>query len=181
MKSFWNNHNIKDMADLTLEQVTDQLTAILEEAFEHPSKPWSYFTDPSPDAGYFAMLEKVTAIEANQSVGANSIAAQVNHITFGMKASMGFIKGDPNTPSLDQWQQSWQVPELTETTWKQMQVKLREAYHQLQDHIRSHAVSRPEAMGVAVGTIAHAAYHLGAIKQKINICGETNPTSQKPQ
>ena len=162
------------MADLTLKQVTDQLTAILEEAFEHPPKPWSYFTDPSPDAGYFGLIEKVQVIDANRSIGGSSIAAQVNHVIFSMEASITFIKGDVHSPTLDQWQQSWQVPELTEVTWKQMQVKLRETYHQLQDHIRSHATSRPETMGMAIGTIAHAAYHLGAIKQKINFCGEMN-------
>lgn len=161
------------MADLTLQQVTDQLTAILEEAFEHPPKPWSYFTDPSPDAGYFGILAKVTAIEAKRSIGSNSIAAQVKHIIFSMKASMAFIEGNPNSPGPDQWQESWQVAELTEATWKQLQDGLRNAYYALRDNIQSHAALRPEAMGAAMGTIAHVAYHLGAIKQKIAIRNET--------
>lgn len=155
------------MAGVSHKDVVDQLLAILDEAFEHPEKPWSYFTDPSPDAGYFGTLAKLSAAEAQQASGATSIAAQVSHVIFALEASSAFIAGDPNPPGLEKWQQSWQLAELDDEAWFTLQAKLRDTYQNLRTAIEAHAVSHPHALGGAIGAIAHAAYHLGAIRQKL--------------
>lgn len=159
------------MTDLSFSELVEQLTAILDEALEHPPKPWSYFADSSPDAGYFGVLAKLSASEAGQAVSGTSIAAQVSHVIFSMEVSSAFIRGDLNPPGQKRWQHSWQVPELDEVMWTQMQQELRDAYHELRCTIESHAVSQAQSVGGAIGAIAHIAYHLGAIKQKIAALG----------
>lgn len=155
------------MTDLPIREAIGQLTAVLDEAFEHPPKPWSYFTDPSPDAGYIGTLAKLSAAEAREVVGGTSIAGQVQHVIFAMEASAAFIQGNPDSPSLEQWQQSWQVQELDDTAWAQMQQDLRDAYQRLRRVIESDGTASAQSFGGAIGAIAHVAYHLGAIKQKI--------------
>lgn len=159
------------MESVSRDAVVEQLLAILDEAFSHPSRPWSYFTDPSPDSGYFGILSGLDAAGAARPVGGTSVAAQVGHVTFAMHASTAFIQGNPEAPGLELWRQSWQVPEVDEETWRQMQARLREAYHGLRGAIESHDISQIASLGVSIGAIAHIAYHLGAIKQKLAIIG----------
>ena len=154
------------MTDLSLSDVVEQLTAILDEAFEHPPRAWSYFTDPSPDAGYFGLLAKLGAAEAGRSVGGSSIAAQVRHVIFATEASIAFMEGEPEAPGLEAWQLSWQVPEVDEAAWTQMQAELRAVYERLRRVIASRATTNARSAGGAIAVIAHVAYHLGAIKQK---------------
>ena len=148
----------------------EQFLAVLGEAFPHPDKPWSYFTDPSGDAGYFGTLAKLDAAAASRRVGATSVAAQVGHVTFAMRASAAFIAGDLNPPGLERWRQSWQVPAaLDEPAWRRMRAELEAAYDRLRRTIEAQAASGPQPMGGAIGAIAHVAYHLGAIKQQIAV------------
>ncbi len=155
------------MADLSLHEVVEQLTAVLDEAFERPPNSWAYFTEPSPDAGYFGALAKLDAADAARSTGGTSIAGQVSHVVFAMGAARTFIQGDPNPPGLEAWRQSWEVGELNEAAWQRVRDRLRSAYHELRRAIESHAASEARSIGAAIGTVAHVAYHLGAIKQKI--------------
>jgi len=159
------------MADVSQGVVAEQLLQILDEAFSPPPRSWSYFTDPSPVSGYFGLLSGLDPAIAAKLVGGTSVAAQVSHVTFAMQASSGFIQGDLEPPGLERWQQSWQVPHVDEETWRRMQAQLREAYQGLRHAIESHGVSQAQSLGGAIGAIAHVAYHLGAIKQKLAIVG----------
>ena len=51
--------------------------------------------------------------------------------------------------------------------WAELQVQLRREYDSLFVAVESHAVWDEDALGVAIGAIAHAAYHLGAIRQRL--------------
>lgn len=156
-------------ADITRNAVIEQLLMILDEAFSDAPKPWVYFTDPSPDSTYFGVLSTVDVATAIRPIGRTSIAAQINHVIFAMRASSASIQGDPESPGLEQWQQSWQITDLDAGTWRQMQTQLRSAYNDLRRTIETHGVSHIQSLGTAIGAIAHVAYHLGAIKQKIAI------------
>lgn len=149
--------------------VVDQLLGVLDEAFEHPQKPFTYFTDPEPDSGYFGTLAKLDAAITARQVANTSIAAQVKHVTFAMNATAAFIRGNMEQPGLERWQQSWQVSALNEDGWKQLQAELRNAYDDLRRAIKSHNSSEALQVGGAIAAVTHVAYHLGAIKQKIAI------------
>ncbi len=86
-----------------------------------------------------------------------------------MKASSAFIEGDPTPPGAEKRKESWEVAELDEEGWRHMQKKLHESYIGLRNTIQSSALKNSNAIGVSMGTVAHIAYHLGAIKQKINL------------
>jgi hypothetical protein len=152
-----------------MDVVIGQLQSVLGEGFEGPPGPWSYFTDNDPDAGLFGTLGKLSAADASAEIGGSTVAAHVYHVTFALQASMAWIEGD-RTPRI--WKESWRARAVDDAAWSEMLEGLREAYQALRVAIASHAASSLEAMGGAIGAVAHAAYHLGAIRQKIAILNE---------
>lgn len=153
------------MAEISLDAVIGQLLGVLKEAFEGPQR-WSYFTDQGPEGAMFGTLSALNAEQASQVVGGTSIAAHVYHTTFGLEASAAWINGD-RTPR--DWPESWRLSEVDETMWKNLLEEMQVSYEELTGAIATHASSSVEAMGGAVGAIAHVAYHLGAIRQKIAV------------
>jgi hypothetical protein len=152
-----------DMADISTKVMIGELLNILDEAFEHPPKPWTYFTDNSADAGFFGTLAKLSAAEASRLSGGTTIAAHVHHVTFGLSVSSAWILGDHSQRN---WEESWSISKVDDAAWPRLQEQLRREYKNLRQAIESHALSSVEAFGGAIAAIAHLAYHLGAIRQK---------------
>ena len=141
----------------------EQLLAVLAEAFEGPSQDWSYFTDQGAEAGLFGTLVALKAATASRVWGGTTIAAHVHHAAFGLAASATWIAGDRSPRD---WKQSWSVITVTDAEWRKLQQRLRDNYDELRKSIATHAPKSVESIGGAVGAVAHAAYHLGAIRQK---------------
>jgi len=143
-----------------------QLLAVLREALEGPPEPWSYFTDNSPDAGLFGTLAPLSAAQASRPVGGTSVAAHAHHTAWAMEATSAWIRGDRSRRN---WAESWAVGTVDDAAWRRLQEDLRQRYEEMRQAIQSHALDGDEAFGGAVGAIAHIAYHLGAIRQKIAV------------
>jgi hypothetical protein len=147
-----------------MDPVTGQLMAVLQEGFEGPRDRWSYFTDHGVDAGLFGTLARITPVDASRLAGGTSIAAHVHHLTFGLHASSAWIRGE--RASRD-WHESWRVVTVDPAAWEEMLADLRRGYDDLKQAIEGHAASSVDATGGAIGAVAHLAYHLGAIRQKV--------------
>lgn len=151
------------MADISMKVAVGQLLAVLDEAFEHPQKPWTYFTDNSADAGFFGALAKLSAAQASRVSGETSIAAHAHHVVFSLAVSSAWIEGDRSSRD---WQESWRVSAVDDAAWSRLQERLRSEHKNLRRIIEAQASSGIEAFGGAVAAVAHMAYHLGAIRQK---------------
>jgi hypothetical protein len=141
-----------------------QLLSVLREAAEGPLGSWTYFIDKRPDAGLLGALATVSAEQASRVRGDTSIAAHAHHIAFAMAASAAAIEGD-QTPV--DWKESWRVTSVDETACKELVARVGREYRRLREAVEARGASSGEAFGEAVGAIAHVAYHLGAIRQKI--------------
>src|SRR6266480_74935 len=62
---------------------------------------------------------------------------------------------------------SWTVTTVDDAGWADLQARLRREYQNLVVAVETHAVWDEDALGVAIGAIAHTAYHLGAIRQRL--------------
>jgi len=140
---------------------TRQVLAALREGFEGPGKV-GYFLDS--DAGLLRTLGNLSAEEASRERGGNSVAAHAGHILFGLDAFAAFIAGDHTQRD---WNESWRLGTVDEDAWKRLQADLGRGYETLRTAIKTHAATSDEAMGGAVAGVAHLAYHLGAIRQKL--------------
>jgi hypothetical protein len=145
--------------------ITTQLLAVLREAFEGPQQRWTYFVDNRPGTGVFGSIATLTPEQASQPSGPNgsSIAGHLHHLAFSCAASAGWIRGE--RPSLN-WDDSWRVRSVTDAQWTALKDQLRHDYHALIEAVEHHALDSEEALGGAVGTVAHSAYHLAVIRHK---------------
>jgi hypothetical protein len=141
-----------------------RLLSVLREAVEGPAGTWTYFIDKRPDAGLLGALGTVSAEEASRVWGDTSIAAHAHHTAFAMAASAAAIEGD-ETPV--DWQESWRVTSVDAAAWQDLVARVRREYERLRRAVETRASSSGEAFGEAAGAIAHVAYHLGSIRQKV--------------
>jgi hypothetical protein len=153
-----------------------QLLAVLHEALDGSPHPWSYFTD-GPDAGLLRTLDTVSAADASRRVGGTSVAAHAHHVIFGLDAATAFICGDP-TPR--DWPVSWSVIAVDEVGWDCLRDEVRAAGERLRRAIEEHAASGPEAAGGSIGAVAHLAYHLGAVRQKLAVMRRARSSGANP-
>ena len=153
------------MADVTVEIVLKQILSVLQEAFEGPQQKWSYFTDNDPKAGLFGTIEAIGAEKASVIVGEDTIASHVHHVIFGLRVSAGWIKGERNPRN---WSESWSVSAVDEAEWTKLLSQLRNGYKLLKSAIQSSGADDEQSVGSAAAALAHVAYHLGAIQQKLS-------------
>jgi hypothetical protein len=114
--------------------------------------------------GLLQFLPGLSAEEASRPWGGTSIAAHVYHLIFSLEASMASVSGDRTRRD---WKESWRVSTVDPETWERMQEELRAGYETLRQAIEEHATESIESMGEAVAAVAHVAYHLGALRQKL--------------
>ena len=152
------------MGDIDGSVAARQALSVLREAVEGPSGPSTYFIDKRPDSGLLGALGSIDAAGASRIWGDTTIAAHAHHIAFAMADSAAIIEGNRTPPD---WKESWRVKTVDDAEWKELVARVGREYQRLRRAIESRASSGGEAFGEAVGAIAHVAYHLGAIRQKV--------------
>ncbi|MDM7914874.1 MAG: hypothetical protein QUU85_06330 [Candidatus Eisenbacteria bacterium] len=152
------------MPEITMQTAIQQIFALLSECFEGPQGQGSWFLDNDPKAGWFGTLENVSAEQASRVIGGSTIAAHAHHMLFSLEASAAWIRQE-RTPR--KWSESWKTQTVDEAAWSALREQMRRRYRELREAIAGHAAGEEESMGGAIGALAHAAYHLGAIRQKL--------------
>jgi hypothetical protein len=120
----------------------------------------------SGDTGLLRSLDQLSADDASSSVhGGATIAAHAQHVRYGLSlmnrwASEG---GDPFSDAT--WEAAWKTSRVDDRAWTEIRIGLRDEAHRWLDVLASRRdVSTVELSGM-IGSIAHLAYHLGAIRQ----------------
>jgi hypothetical protein len=139
---------------------------MLREAFEGPPGPWTYFTDTAPGTGVFATIGGLSAAQASQrgGPGHTTIAGHIHHLSSSVALSTRGLRGE--APSRDR-SRSWTVFAVDEAEWTALRAGLRDEYDRLLVAVETHALWDEDALGTAMGAIAHTTYHLGAIRQRL--------------
>ena len=149
------------------QMMVGQLQYVLQEALEGPrDAKWSYFTDNRPKSGLLGSVRSLSADEASRVVGTASVAAHIHHTIFGMEVASAWISGN-RTPH--DWSESWSVTEVNDQQWTDMVERLEDEYRTLRQCIGAFTLTDEIAAGNSAGGLAHVAYHLGAVQQKMEI------------
>ncbi len=118
------------------------------------------------DTGLLASLDRLSADAASRTHdGGPSIAAHVDHLRYGFSLINRWAGGDPPPwPDMD-WTASWRRTTVTDEEWRALLGDLRrEASRWAEALATPREVSDVEA-GWMSGSVAHLAYHFGAIRQ----------------
>jgi hypothetical protein len=149
---------------------------MLREAFEGPPGPWTYFIDTSPGTGAFGTIGELSAAQASERGGPNhtTIAGHVHHLSSALALSRQALHARRITRTSRDRSLSWTLSTVDDAAWSSLRAELKREYESLVVEVLSHATWDEDAIGIAFGAIAHAAYHLGAIRQRLTPRGR-NP------
>ena len=145
-------------------EISSALGALLSELVDGASKDGGYMLNRG-DEGLLRSLEKLPGADASAlTATGSSIAAHVDHIRYGLSLMNRWSQGENPFASAD-WSESWTKTSVSEPEWRQRIAELRaEAAHWLGVVRAPRQVDEDELKGL-IGSIAHLAYHLGAIRQ----------------
>jgi hypothetical protein len=140
------------------------LLGVLDEAFDNVQ---GSFLDKGDSL--FETLAGISAAEASHPLGPRSgnIAAKVNHIRFYLDAIAANAAAGEWIPV--DWDSSWRVGEVDDAEWQSLIDRLRATYEGLQGFIRTNEMWNEQFIAGAFGIVAHTAFHLGEIRQALNV------------
>ena len=142
------------------------LTRLFSELVDGANDPTGGFILNSRDVGLLRSLDTLSAADASRSVNDGAtIAAHAQHVRFGLSLMNRWANAGGNPFADAKWDEAWKTSDVDTTGWKQIRNGLREEAHRwLQTLGSPREVTGVELTGM-VASIAHLAYHLGAIRQ----------------
>lgn len=141
---------------------TKALVSLLEEAYE--GSKTSFFSD-SDKPGLLGTLAGLSAEQASKPLSADGLttAAHAEHLRWSLANLNSATPGGAWNPD---WKASWRVRAVSAEQWDKLRSELSKEYQDFHQTMSSSPIWHSETMmftGV-VASIAHAAYHLGAIR-----------------
>ncbi len=145
-------------------EMSKTLGVLFSELVDGASTQGGYMLNAG-DEGLLRSLEKLSAADASaRTPTGSSIAAHVDHVRYGLSLMNRWSQGENPFESAD-WSASWRNTHVSETEWRQRISELRAEAARWLDVVRTpRDVDEIELNGL-LGSIAHLAYHLGAIRQ----------------
>ena len=142
------------------------LTRLFSELVDGASDPAGAFILNSRDVGLLRSLDALSADDASGSVnGGATIAAHTQHLRYGLSLMNRWANEGGNPFADAKWDEAWKVVDVDATEWEHIRNGLREETHRWLQALRSSRDVTDVELAGMVGSIAHLAYHLGAIRQ----------------
>jgi hypothetical protein len=142
------------------------LSALFGELSDGPPPGEAYMLNGG-DPGLLGSLDRLSAEAASRPAapGAASIAAHADHVCYGLDLLNRWSDGEANPWSTADWAASWRRVHVTESEWSALRARLRTACRRWHAALQKPRAMSPVEMNGVIGSIAHLAYHLGAIRQ----------------
>ena len=125
----------------------------------------AYMLNPG-DPGLLRSLSVLTAADAsNRSNEGATIAAHVDHLRYGLSLMNRWATGEQQVFENADWSRSWKMTSVSEAEWARLRAQLADECRRWLESLRAARAVNVDELNAVVGTIAHLAYHLGAIRQ----------------
>jgi hypothetical protein len=120
----------------------------------------------SGDAGLLRSLDRISVADASRSTnGGATLAAHVQHVRYGLSLMNRWGREGGNPFADAKWDEAWKTSAVTDTEWKAIRDGLREETTDWLQVLKTpREIAELELSGM-IASIAHLAYHLGAIRQ----------------
>lgn len=140
------------------------ISSLLEEVYTAEYWESTWFKDNEPGSSMLPTLDQLSAKQASTApaCGRNTIAAHARHALAWIEMSIGFARGEE--PKVD-WEGTWAVQQVSEGEWAALRTELRRAANDWRAIVEQNEEWDEDRCGGAVASVAHGAYHLGAIRQ----------------
>lgn len=143
--------------------LTDAMTTLFAELVDGAPEA-AYMLNPH-DPGLLRSLDRLDARAASASShGGGSIAAHVDHLRYGLSLMNRWAGGENPFADAD-WSESWRHGEVDDAAWARLRADLADEAHRWRETLRAPRDAQPIELNGMLASIAHLAYHLGAIRQ----------------
>jgi hypothetical protein len=151
---------------MKINDITESLTTFFSEFVNGVSEGGGAYILNSGDAGLLGSLGKLSAAEASCSVnGGATIAAHAQHLQYGLSL-MNRWASDGGNPFADaKWDDAWKTSQVNDAQWAEIRAGLRDETGRWLKALATPREVPVVALNGMMGSIAHLAYHLGAIRQ----------------
>ena len=120
----------------------------------------------SGDAGLLRSLDKLSAADASRSANDGAtIAAHAQHLRYGLSLMNQWAAEGGNPFADAKWDEAWKTSAVDDAAWAEIRSGLRDETRRWLTALSApREVIEVELAGMT-GSVAHLAYHLGAIRQ----------------
>src|SRR4051812_29976398 len=142
------------------------VSRLFSELIQGTSRQGEAFILNSGDVGLLRSLDQLPAAEASQSVnGGATIAAHAQHVTYGLSLMNRWATEGGNPFADAKWDEAWKTSVVDASRWAEIRTGLRHETQRWLEMLQSpRECSGIELTGM-MSSVAHLAYHLGAIRQ----------------
>ena len=118
------------------------------------------------DLGLLHALDQISAERASTTTtGGATIAAHVDHVRYGLELLNRWAGGEASPWKTADWTASWRKQVVTDGEWRQLRDDLRREADTWHRHLGTISGLSDTAAKWVAGSVAHLAYHVGAIRQ----------------
>jgi hypothetical protein len=142
------------------------LTRLFSELVDGTSGRTGAFILNSGDRGLLRSLDQISAADASRSVNDGAtIAAHAQHVRYGLSLMNRWARegGDPFSDAA--WDAAWNTRNVDEPAWTEIRNGLGDEAHRWLDALNSPREATEVEITGMIASIAHLAYHLGAMRQ----------------
>lgn len=152
------------------------LKTLLIEIFDGPPGGAAYMLNPG-DSGLLRQLDGIDAGAASARTipGTTTVAAHVDHVHYGLALLNRWAAGEENPWADADWSASWKLGTVTEEEWRTLRLRLRSEVERWKTAVENRSAWDDIAAAGALSSVAHTAYHLGAIRQILAAQGLHTP------
>lgn len=158
----------------------DTLTTLLGELVDGAPTTGAYILNRG-DPGLLRSLDRLSSVDASAiTPTGSSIAAHADHLRYGLSLMNRWAAGENPFGDAD-WTASWRRTAVSEGEWEVLRAALGDEVHRWLATLGTpREVNEVELNGM-IGSIAHLAYHLGAIRQMDRIARGPTADEDTPQ
>jgi hypothetical protein len=167
--SSWSDHRLTTRGYRTIMHTTELssiLGTLFSELVDGAADRGGAFMLNSGDIGLLRSLDKLSAADSSRSVNDGAtIAAHAQHVRDGLSLMNRWAREGGNPFADAKWDEAWKTTTVDTKEWDEIRSGLDREVHAWLDTLRAPRDVAPIELTGMIGSIAHLAYHLGAIRQ----------------
>ena len=142
------------------------LSTLFSELVHGAAQGGSAFILNSGDGGLLRSLDKLSAAEASRSSNEGAtIAAHAQHVRYGLSLMNQWASDGGDPFSNAKWDEAWKISRVDDAQWKEIRAGLGTEVARWLRVLETPPATNELGLQGMIASIAHLAYHLGAIRQ----------------